>query len=319
MADYFDINNTTSTALKGPQEALVGLKNLLVSAGGSVEASSQGLARSFGAGDYWTSGSVLVRGAWCVINLADGTRQLLLQTYRLGEGAWWTSYISIDGSYTTAGQTATQCGTPTNYELLFGDADITVNPTAVFFTTTGNTVWQAFARSDGSFWFFAWAVGATRAYTMLSVDVLSSYSPTDADPVVYTAYFSSSALNNMSRGLFNNPKCMMSYVASPYAGDWSSSPAMSLGIGTALLFPDGSNNRINPHNNKWDTLPVQYGLRYSGSVSGSYKGRSSLFGMTNRAPGTDYFTTLNVTVSKDRARIYPLVLLDWPAGSDLEY
>ena len=326
MSDHFDINNTTSgLANKGPLEALIGLKDLLVAAGGSVEASSRGRAGSYGSGDTWSSASIVNQEAWCVINLADGVRQVIFQNYHAASWLmqYWGVFLSIDGSYTTTGESQTQCGTPTNYETLFGPELITGTISA-FFYATGYQTWHAFARSDGSFWFFDWTAGATRATTMISVDVLGSASPTDADPAVYTAYFNVSGLNNTTRGLFNHPKCMMGYVASPYAGDWNSSPAMALGnYGTVTIFPDGTNNRINPHNSKWDILPVQYGLRYNitatPSVSGSYKGRSSLFGMTNRATGTDYFTTLNVTVSKDRARIHPLVLLDWPTGADLEY
>lgn len=317
MADYFDINNVTSgVATKGPLEALILLKDLLVTAGGTVEASGQGVGGSFGSGDYWTSVAACGVGAWCVINLADGTRQLIMQMYPVGTVEhYWAIYISVDGTYTSTGATATQVGTPTHYKAVYsGTAGLIDTTPRQFFQSNGVQVWQAFARSDGSFWFFAWNNGSSQAYTMLCFDVLAYGVAGDNDPAVYCATYG--ALNTSTIGLFDDAKGFMNYVASPYAGDWVSPSAMTLSNSTGYVFP--STNRINPHNSKWDVLPVQYGIRDT-SVSGSYKGRSSLFGISTRASSSDYFTTFNLSASKDTARIYPLVLLDWPAGTDLEY
>ena len=322
MSDHFDVNNVTTSGPKGPIESLIGLKDLLVAADGVVTRSSQGFAGTHGVGDNWTSVGVVTRGAWCVITLADGTRQIIL---RVRDSLLYLDcvsvYVSVDGSYTTVGETEVQPGTTTHYEVLFGPADITGTPTQ-FFHHDANQVWDAFARSDGSFWFFSWDDGDTRPHTMLSVDVLA-YPASGGDDAVYSASYDSTGLDLLDDSPFADAKALMGYVASPYKGTWVSSPAMALRPATGAAFPC-TTNRINPHNSKWDILPIMYGIPYNAASDepierGSYKGRSSLFGMSSRAAATDYFATLNVSASKDTARIYPMVLLDWLAATDLEY
>ena len=314
MTDHFDVNNVTVSAIRGPAEALIGLKDILLAAGGSVHRSSAGLGGTHGAGDNWTVLADLDKGAWCVINLVGGTRQLIIAAYRSLLAQYWSIYISVDGSYTTAGESATQCGTPTHYKTVLGDEDITASPVSTLFYGSAAQVWHAFARSNGSFWFFAWEDGGTRPKTMICVDVLGYAVPGDNDPAVYVATYGSLSYSGV--GLFNDPIALMGYVPTPFAGDWVISPAMRMKTNSGEVFPDGA-NRINPHTSKWDVIPVHYGSAQSAnSTMGSFKGRSSLFGMSTRAAATDYFTTFNP--AKDMARIYPLVLLDWN-GSDLEF
>jgi len=332
MSDHFDINNVEPfTGGHSGLRAFIGLKDLLVAAGGSVLGSSRGSGKTFGAADYWSVASIDAglfatgaAGCWIVIELADGARTLLLSHFNgTTQGYMWNVAVSVDGSWALGASTATAVAVPTNYDNLWGtispagfgsfmDADIKVR----------GLRWNAFARSDGSFWFMSWRTGVSICQTMLSFDVLTEYATGDADPCTYCAgYVTGGFLYNT--GPFSYPYAFFNYVAAPYAGDWARTPGLyyvSSGVVVAPGCGSGGSaygtGKINPHTDTWDVLPFYYGRSASQGAVGAFKGRSSLFEIT---PGNHGLTNLSVTLDKDRAVFTPVVVKDWVQGEVLEF
>jgi len=311
--------------------ALIGLKDALVDAGGEVKGSSRGSGKVFDGTDNWTIAALEgglfnatgSKGAWCVILLADGVRQLILQSYNATTGGHWSVGISVDGSWSFSGtSTATQVEAPTNQRPLFGA--VAPYALAILFDTDADARglrWNAYAKTDGSFWFFAWADGVSFPQTMIVVDVLSEYAVGDADPCVYCADYEENGFS-FTTGIFKEALANFSYVAAPYAGDWDTTPGMYYMIGAVLVAPGSGTGssivgtgRENPHTNTWDLLPLYYGRAIADGTEGSWKGKSSLFDLS---PGNHGLANLTVTLDRDRAVFPPLAAKDWDQGKVLE-
>ena len=336
MSDHFDINNNEpGTDYYYALRAFIGLKDVLVAAGGTVLGSSRGNGKTFGAADYWTiadieAGNFYNRGAggaWIAIRLAAGTRTLLLSNYNgTSHGYYWNAAISVDGSWVLGASTSTTIdGTVFNYENLTG----TLTPAgagAGFFpsaTDDRGLRWNAFARSDGSFWFAAWIQGSRFMQTFIFVDVLEEYATGDADPAVYGAFYNANGFI-YNDGPFRYPGAFFEYDAATYAnGDWAQTPGMYYSANGVLIAPGCGNgsywygtNRSNPHTGGWDLLPFYYGRAVGNGTVGTYKGKSSLFELS---PGNHGLSNLSISADRDRAVFTPLVMKDWVQGETLEF
>ena len=335
MSDHFDINNNEpGTNYYYALRAFIGLKDLLVAAGGTVLGSSRGNGKTFGAADYWTIADIDdenfyiwgAGGAWIAIQLADGVRTLLLSSYNgTSQGWYWNVAISVNGSWALGDSTATVIAAPTNYENLSG----TLTPAAAgggFFNSgcyNRGLRWNAFARSDGSFWFTSWIQGSRFIQNLIFVDVLAEYATGDADPAVYGAFYSNTGFGH-STGPFQYPEAFFKYDAVTYTnGDWGQTPGMYYSANNTVIAPGCGNgstfigtNRPNPHTGGWDLLPLYYGRAIGGGTVGTYKGKSSLFELS---PGNHGLSNLSISADRDRAVFTPLVMKDWVQGETLEF
>ena len=327
-ADNLDVNNyAKATNEEAVIRSLIGLKDVIVAAGGSVSGSSQGSGRTVDANDNWTIAAVDAgafatdgyHGAWIVIKTVTG-QQLILQSYNGSYSKFWAFSVCIDGGwvYSAAADTDTLVAPPTNYHDLFG----TLSPLAVTAPfengiSTMGLRWSAFARDDGSFWYVSWVLGSLTPQTFIFFDALETYAVGDADPRVYCACHSTRF--SSSSGPFSDARAMFEYVASPYAGDWGDTPGLVYSVDGSVVAPavaGTGTNRSNPHTGKQDLLPLHYGRSSTDGTVGAWKGKSSLFELSLSNHG---FANLSVALDRDRAVLTPLVAKDWVQGEVLEF
>lgn len=334
-------------------EAVFRLKELLKSAGWTIQASSDGTNFSNTAGntnDQITSSTEMGNlNAWFVIKQpaigsgtgAPGHRQLAFRKSSATEGSWTVTYIPLN-STNTAAQAPTVAGTATalpTYTSVYDVCGTYPSTAGTWFSTTANTYRTSIAADNAApygFYMFSYLVSSGSAATAggcLIFDPLTSYDASDVDPYAFycpsptngildVSSSSATAASVMPTTHNRSAPAKLLYKSTLYEA-WRNVSMLvycshdSSSTAGLINFPNASST--NPHTAEDDLLPVPYG-RPASNTSTVFTPPNGFMGISTllKYAGVSRSTGSPLTVSTTRDYISVVdVVFPWDGSVPL--
>ena len=304
-----------STPLTGA-EAIFNLKQLLKTAGWTVQSSSDGTTYNASDDQITVSGSgaggMANNNAWFRIRSPDGVGSQEFIFQRGTGNQSWRIKRSRTAGFTGGSPGATQTPSATDENLIFGSgSDASPGFLTFFSPDTGLYRWNVCADNAAPFGFWAGSManGSAQTYTALVLDPLIFTVATDADQyAVYASLgntsFTYTTLGSTTGTATTNRMTSQIISATPgssYAefGAFRALDSINLVLPAALV--------TNPVNFKESVFPILL-CRHSSLANPGFKGMTTImqFIGTPRTTGS----TLSLSTARDRI-IYGVVALPW--------